>query len=72
MHHHWSTETFVSSYINMPIVIGLYFGYKYICKTEVIPLDKIPIRQFLELVDVEEPKSDGPKSWKNRLDILWS
>ena len=72
MHNRWSTETFVSSYINGPIVIALYFGYKYVRKTELVPLARIPIRPFLTLVDLDDVQVDERKSWKEKLDVLWS
>jgi len=48
----WDSETFVSSYINAPIVLGLYYGYKYVRKTKVIPVTEIPIWEFLVIENV--------------------
>lgn len=44
IHGHWSNETFVSSYINIPLFAILYFGYKFIKKTKIIALEDIPIQ----------------------------
>lgn len=44
IHGHWSDETFVSSYINIPLFAILYFGYKFIKKTSIVALKDIPIQ----------------------------
>jgi len=31
---HWDTETFFSSYFNIPLIFVLYFGYKFARKTK--------------------------------------
>jgi amino acid transporter len=49
MRGHWNTETFVSSYLNIPIILGLYFGYKLWGKTAIMPLEDIPIRPFIQV-----------------------
>ncbi|KAF2716173.1 proline-specific permease [Polychaeton citri CBS 116435] len=76
MHGRWSSETFVSSYLNLPIVITLYFIYKYVCKTKVIPLRDIPIRDYFVLEsdegDLEDVEKQHSQSWKGKLNVLWS
>lgn len=68
----WSTETFVSSYINIPIFIVLYFGYKWSMKSKIIPLSQIPIRDFIQIhKDNPEPPATKKKGWQ-KLNILWS
>ncbi|APA08310.1 hypothetical protein sscle_03g030800 [Sclerotinia sclerotiorum 1980 UF-70] len=69
---HWATETFVSSYINIPLVLSLYFGYKYKKGTKLIPLSEIPIQKFINIAnDNPEPEQEEVVGWK-RLNILWS
>ncbi|KAM0137293.1 hypothetical protein ACHAP3_004099 [Botrytis cinerea] len=69
---HWDTETFVSSYINIPLILILYFGYKYKKGTEIIPLTDIPIQKFIDIAnDNPEPEDDKVVGWK-RLNILCS
>ncbi|EMR87058.1 putative amino acid protein [Botrytis cinerea BcDW1] len=69
---HWDTETFVSSYINIPLILILYFGYKYKKGTVIIPLTDIPIQKFIDIAnDNPEPEDDKVVGWK-RLNILWS
>ncbi|KAJ5785911.1 uncharacterized protein N7503_011123 [Penicillium pulvis] len=69
---HWSTETFVSSYFNLPFILIVYFGYKFWMKTKIVPLAEIPIRPFIEqYLNNPEPEPE-PKRGLRRLNILWS
>lgn len=69
---HWVTETFVSSYINIPIFLVLYYGYKWTKGTTIIPLAEIPIRDFIQIWrDNPEPEPTPKKGWR-KLNILWS
>lgn len=69
---HWDTETFVSSYLNIPIILGLYFGYKLYGRTSIIPLDEIPIRSFIQIYNEEPEPERKKKTWWRKLNILWS
>ncbi|KAE8327597.1 amino acid permease/ SLC12A domain-containing protein [Aspergillus sergii] len=72
MHGHWDTETFISSYLNGPLILGIYLGYKFVKKTRIIPLEEIPIRPFIEnYQNNPEPEPKPKKGWR-RLNILWS
>lgn len=69
---HWSTETFISSYFNLPFILVVYFGYKFWMKTKIIPLAEIPIRPFIEqYLNNPEPEPE-PKRGLKRLNVLWS
>ena len=68
----WDDETFVSSYINIPIFIILYFTYKFIKKTKIIPLSEIPIRHFIDIANANPEPSTKPVVGWRRLNILWS
>ncbi|GIJ85066.1 hypothetical protein Asppvi_003921 [Aspergillus pseudoviridinutans] len=73
IHGHWDTETFVSSYVNIPIVLGLYFGYKYWKKTRIIALENIPLVgliQFYLSHDEAEPEPQPRKGFA-KFNILW-
>ncbi|CAI7598056.1 unnamed protein product [Penicillium manginii] len=69
---HWSTETFISSYFNLPFIIIIYFGYKLWKKTKIIPLTEIPIRPFIEHYRQNPEPEPAPKRGLRRLNILWS
>lgn len=68
---HWSTETFVSSYIDIPLFFILYFGYKLTQKTKIIGLREMDIRKFIDIANENpEPEVVPPKGWR-RFNILW-
>ncbi|KAI1874138.1 uncharacterized protein JN550_002717 [Neoarthrinium moseri] len=69
---HWSAQTFVSSYINIPIILALYFGYKLTRRTKVISLGEIPIRTFIQIANDNPEPPAKPKQGLRRLNILWS
>lgn len=71
IHGHWNTETFISSYFNIPFTLSLYIGYKVWHKTKIIPLHDVPIRGFID-VAISNPEELEPKKtgWR-RLNVLW-
>ena len=48
----FTKDTFVTSYIGIPVFFVFWLGYKYGCRSRVIPLDKVDLdtgrRQILE------------------------
>lgn len=69
---HWSTETFISAYINIPIILCLYFGYKITKKTKIVALKDIPIRPFIDIANANPEPPEVPKVGWRKLNILWS
>ncbi|CZR59896.1 related to general amino acid permease [Phialocephala subalpina] len=72
IHGHWENETFVSSYINIPIILILYFSYKFIKKTKIIPLSEVPIRHFIDIANANPEPPAEPVTGIRRFNILWS
>lgn len=72
IHGHWSDETFISSYLNIPLILILYFGYKFWKKTTIISLEDIPIRGFIEIYQNNPEPEPKPKKGIRKLNILWS
>lgn len=72
IHGHWSNETFVSSYINIPLFAILYFGYKFIKKTKIVALEEIPIQGFIDIANANPEPEPKPKTGLRKLNILWS
>jgi amino acid transporter len=70
---HWDTETFVSSYINIPIILGLYFGYKFWRKTRIIALENIPLVGLIQFYLSHEEAEPEPQPRKGfaKFNILW-
>lgn len=72
IHGMWDTETFVSAYFNIPLILVLYFGFKIAKRTKLVPLDSMPIRDFMKIAqDNPEPPEKPLKGW-HKLEILWS
>jgi amino acid transporter len=68
----WSTSSFVSSYLDIPLVIAAFLLWKYIKGTKMVDLADIPIRAALEQV-AQNPEPLEPKSvgWKRIVGFLW-
>ncbi|GIK00939.1 hypothetical protein Aspvir_004969 [Aspergillus viridinutans] len=73
IHGHWDTETFIASYINVPIVLGLYFGYKFWKKTRIIALENIPLVGLIQFYLCHDEVEPEPKPRKGlaKFNILW-
>lgn len=72
MHGHWSTETFISTYFNLPFIVIVYGVYKFWMKTKIIPLAEIPIRPFIESWNNNPEPAPKPKRGLWKLNVLWS
>lgn len=68
----WDTETFVSSYINIPIFFILYFGYKFVKKTSIVPLSELPVQHFIDIANANPEPPRKKATGLRRLNILWS
>lgn len=68
----WSPSYFVSSYLDIPLVITAYVVWKIIKKTKIVSLSDIPIREALDEVErhPEAPEPE-PKGWQKAVGILW-
>ncbi|KAH0421540.1 amino acid permease [Colletotrichum camelliae] len=60
----WSASGFVSSYLDIPLVLGAYLIYKFVKKTKIVPLENIALHDAFDQADAypEEPevKKTGP------------
>ncbi|KAJ5490943.1 hypothetical protein N7539_002510 [Penicillium diatomitis] len=68
----WSPATFVSSYLDIPLVLCAYGGYKLIRRTKIVPLDQIPLQQAL--YEAENDPENVPlkkDSFLAKVNILW-
>ncbi|KAJ5692885.1 hypothetical protein N7462_002308 [Penicillium macrosclerotiorum] len=67
----WDDESFVSSYINIPLFLIFYFGYKLFRKTKIVPLEDIPIQPFIDIANRNPEPEPAPKKGLRKLNILW-
>ncbi|KAJ5953383.1 Amino acid/polyamine transporter I [Penicillium verhagenii] len=68
----WDPATFVSSYLDIPLVLCAYGGYKWIRGTKIVPLEMVPLRQALDEAD-NDPENVPIKKesiWA-KMNILW-
>jgi amino acid transporter len=72
IHGDWDTETFVSSYFNLPFIVIVYFAYKWWMKTKIVALEDIPIRPFIEQYRLHPEPEPTPRTGLRKLNILWS
>ncbi|KKF92400.1 Dicarboxylic amino acid permease [Ceratocystis platani] len=66
----WNTSNFVSSYLVIPILFVLYFGWKFWNKTSIVDLKTVPLQRILEHIAETPEEPDIPKSGPIRL-ISW-
>ncbi|OJJ47374.1 hypothetical protein ASPZODRAFT_132359 [Penicilliopsis zonata CBS 506.65] len=67
IHGEWSDETFITDYINIPIILVLYFGYKWTKKTKIVSLEEMPIRQWIDIYQSEPVVEER----SNFIELLW-
>ncbi|CAG9936878.1 unnamed protein product [Clonostachys rosea f. rosea IK726] len=48
---HWDTSVFVSSYLDIPLVLSVFLIWKFWKNTKPIPLHKIPLLEVLDQID---------------------
>lgn len=72
IHRRWETETFVSSYLNIPLFLIFFFGYKFYAKTKMVSLEEMPIRGFIETYQQNPEPEEAPKTGLRKFNILWS
>ncbi|KAH0018655.1 amino acid permease, partial [Aureobasidium melanogenum] len=69
----WSASSFVSSYLDIPLILVAYLGWKYFKGTKFVALEDIPIRAALdEIRDNPETPEPVSKGWKGVvMKLLW-
>ncbi|KAJ5679444.1 amino acid permease [Penicillium macrosclerotiorum] len=72
IHGHWSTETFISAYLDIGIFAALYFGYKIWYRTKIVSLEESPVARFVEIAENDPDPPELPRSRWSKLNILWS
>ncbi|KAI1845749.1 hypothetical protein JX265_000072 [Neoarthrinium moseri] len=66
----WDVSDFFSSYFTIPLCFGLYFGWKLLKRTEIVPLEKVPVGTFIAIAKANpEPplrRKKGIVGWFGR------
>ncbi|KXT15493.1 hypothetical protein AC579_3398 [Pseudocercospora musae] len=68
----WSSSGFVSSYLDIPLVLTAFVLWKFFKKTRIANLADIPLREALDEIErkPEEPES-SPRGWLRWVSFLW-
>ncbi|KAJ5610869.1 hypothetical protein N7510_007588 [Penicillium lagena] len=67
----WSASDFVSSYLDIPLVLAAYVAWKVYKRTRIVKLSEIPLEEALEraAADVEVEKKHP--LWRKLIGFLW-
>ncbi|KAI1077826.1 amino acid permease/ SLC12A domain-containing protein [Whalleya microplaca] len=68
----WDASSFVSSYLDIPLVLSAYLIWKFIKKTQVVSLSSIPLDEAFE--QAERPYDEPPtkqKGWIRLFTWIW-
>lgn len=68
----WDANSFVSSYLDIPLVIAAYTIWKLVKKTKLVRLDEIPLQEAVqqaeERLEIDEERSSG---WVRIVSWIW-
>ncbi|KAK4161080.1 amino acid permease-domain-containing protein [Cladorrhinum sp. PSN259] len=69
----WNAAKFVSSYLDIPIVLTAYLFWKYFRKTKIVSLDEIPLEDaFQQAEDFVNYEPEGKtKGWIRAISWIW-
>ncbi|KAI5288444.1 hypothetical protein KEM54_005202 [Ascosphaera aggregata] len=67
----WDTSSFVSSYLDIPLVIFFYLGYKFLRKTKWIHSKDIRLQEALDEADMDPENVPIKRVGWQRLNLLW-
>lgn len=68
----WSIADFFSSYFAIAFMVIAYGGYKAIYKTKIVPLDQLPVGQWILLAEANpEPPAKPKTGWKGWFAKFW-
>ncbi|KAL2022894.1 hypothetical protein VTK56DRAFT_4425 [Thermocarpiscus australiensis] len=68
----WDAATFVSSYLDIPIVLTAYVFWKYVKNTNIVSLDEIPLESEFAQTEAYPEQPDGKKRrWLRAVSWIW-
>ncbi|KAI0592737.1 proline-specific permease [Biscogniauxia sp. FL1348] len=69
----WDPSAFVSSYLDIPLVLSAYFIWKYVKKTKVAPLSSIPLDEAFNKAEEpwDEPEEEE-EGWIRLVSWIWN
>ncbi len=80
-HGNWNANSFVSSYLDIPLVIVFFLGWKVIKKTKWVRLEDLPLREAIDeayeraqQAEMEQEAEDamkGERRWLKFISWIW-
>jgi yeast amino acid transporter len=68
----WSVSGFVSSYLDIPLVLVAFGLWKLFKRTKFVKLSEIPLREALDdYLEHPEDKDPAKKGWRKYVGFLW-
>ncbi|SPO29977.1 probable general amino acid permease [Ustilago trichophora] len=78
----WNANSFVSSYLDIPLVIAFFLGWKLIKKTKWVKLEDLPLREAIEEAkqraeqarieqEAQDALNQGKKTWLKYISWIW-
>ncbi|KAF9784365.1 general amino acid permease 1 [Thelephora terrestris] len=68
----WDVSKFLTAYINIPIYIVLYFGYKIVCKSKIPKLKDVDlVTNIPTMEETERPEIPPTTIWGKIADVLF-
>ncbi|ORX33309.1 amino acid permease/ SLC12A domain-containing protein [Kockovaella imperatae] len=67
----WSASGFITGYIDIPLVLVAYFGWKLYKKTKLVRLMDIPLMEVLEQMAEEREEVEKAEGWVRWVSWLW-
>ncbi|KAI4862477.1 proline-specific permease [Hypoxylon rubiginosum] len=68
----WDPSAFVSSYLDIPLVLCAYFIWKFVKKTKIPSLESIPLEEAFQQIDQYPDEPEGKsKGWVRILSWMW-
>ncbi|KAI1139626.1 proline-specific permease [Hypoxylon sp. FL0543] len=68
----WDASDFVSSYLDIPLVLSAYFIWKFVKKTRIPSLKSIPLEDAFQQADLHPDEPEGKsEGWVRLLSWMW-
>ncbi|KAK4240513.1 amino acid permease-domain-containing protein [Achaetomium macrosporum] len=69
----WDASTFVSAYLDIPLVLAAYLFWKIFRKTKIVSLSEVPLEDAFSRADEYDPDelSDKKRGWIRTISWIW-
>ena len=77
----WNANSFVSSYLDIPLVIAFFIGWKFVKRTKWVKLEDLPLREAIDQAKERAQQAEreqeaeealkGKKTWLRFISWIW-